>query len=64
MPMPVINIGALFIGRENREGENGSGDATEDDDDTDAEAGGFGRRRGLKDYWVNCKCSRKLDLKI
>ncbi len=40
MLMPVINIGALFIGREDREGNDGSGDATEDDDDTDVEAGG------------------------
>jgi hypothetical protein len=43
MSMPVIDIGALFIGRENREGDDGSGIATEDDDDTDAEAGGYTR---------------------
>jgi hypothetical protein len=41
--MPVIDIGALFIGREDREGDNGSGVAMEDDDDTDAEAGGYAR---------------------
>ena len=41
--MPVIDIGALFIGREDREGDDGSGVATEDDDDTDAEAGGYAR---------------------
>ena len=41
--MPVINIGALFIGREDQEGNDGSGIATEDDDDTDAEAGGYAR---------------------
>jgi hypothetical protein len=41
--MPVINIGALFIGREDWEGINGSGVATEDDGDTDAEAGGYAR---------------------
>ncbi len=41
--MPVIDIGALFIGREDREGNDGSGVATEDDDDTDAEAGGYAR---------------------
>jgi hypothetical protein len=41
--MPVINIGALFIGREDWEGINGSGVATEDDDDTDVEAGGYAR---------------------
>jgi hypothetical protein len=53
MSMPVIDIGALFIGREDREGDDGSSVAMEDDDDTDAEAGGgtrawagrFGRRR-------------------
>ena len=38
--MPVIDIGALFIGREDWEGNNGSSVATEEDDDTDAEAGG------------------------
>ena len=37
---PVIDIGALFIGREDREGDDGSGIATEDDDDTNVEAGG------------------------
>jgi hypothetical protein len=41
MSMPVIEIGALFIEREDREGDDGSGVATEDDDDTDAEAGGY-----------------------
>ena len=41
--MPLINIGTLFIGREDWEGDNGSGVATEDDDDTDAEAGGYAR---------------------
>jgi hypothetical protein len=40
--MPSIDhIGALFIGREDREGDDGSGVATEDDDDTDTEAGGY-----------------------
>jgi hypothetical protein len=43
MLMPVINIGMLFIGREDREGNNSSGAATEDDDDTEAEAGGYVR---------------------
>jgi len=38
--MPGINIGALFIGREDWEGDDGSGVSTEDDDDTDVEAGG------------------------
>ena len=42
-PMPVIDIGALFIGREDQEGDDGSGVATEDDDETDAEAGGYAR---------------------
>jgi hypothetical protein len=41
--MPVIDIGALFIGQEDREGNDGSGVATEDDDDTNAEAGGYAR---------------------
>jgi GrpB-like predicted nucleotidyltransferase (UPF0157 family) len=43
MPMPVIDIVALFIGREDREGDDGSDVATEDDDDTVAEAGGYAR---------------------
>ena len=43
MSMPVIDIGALFIGREDREGDDGSGVATEDDDDTVTEAGGYAR---------------------
>ena len=38
--MPATDIGTLFIGREDREGNNGSGVATEDDDDTDVEAEG------------------------
>ena len=38
--MPAIDIGALFIGREDWEGDDGSGIATEDDDDTDVEAWG------------------------
>ena len=41
--MPAIDIGALFIGREDWEENEGSGIATEDDDDTDAEAGGYER---------------------
>ena len=41
--MPAIVIGVLFIGREDWEGDNGSGVTTEDDDDTDAEAGGYAR---------------------
>jgi hypothetical protein len=39
--MPAIDIGALFIGREDREGDDGSGIAMEDDDNTDVEAGGY-----------------------
>ena len=39
MLMPAINIGMLFIGREDWEGDDGSGVATEDDDDTNTEAG-------------------------
>ena len=41
--MPAIHIGALFIGREDWKGDDGSGIATEDDDDTDAEVGGYAR---------------------
>jgi hypothetical protein len=41
MSMPVINIFALFIGREDWECDDGSVVATEDDDNTDAEAGGY-----------------------
>ena len=41
--MPAIDIGALFIGREDQEGNDGSGIATEDDDDTNVEAGGYAR---------------------
>jgi hypothetical protein len=41
--MPAIDIGTLFIGREDRVGDNGSGVVTEDDNDTDAEAGGYAR---------------------
>ena len=38
--MPAIGIDTLFIGREDWEGDDGSGVATEDDNETDAEAGG------------------------
>jgi hypothetical protein len=41
--MPAIDIGALFIGREDWEGNNSSGVTKEDDDETDAEAGGCSR---------------------
>jgi hypothetical protein len=43
MLMPLIDIGTLFIGREDREGDVGSSVVTEDDDDTDAEVGGYAR---------------------
>ena len=39
--MPVIDIGALFIGRVGRDGDDGSGVLTEDDNDTNVEAGGY-----------------------
>jgi hypothetical protein len=39
--MPAIDIGVLFIGREDREGDDGSGIVTEDDNKTDMEAGGY-----------------------
>ena len=42
MLMPVIDIAALLFGREDREGDKGSGFAMEDDD-TNAEAGGYAR---------------------
>ena len=42
--MPAIDIGVLFIGLEDWEGDDGSGVATEDDDDTDAEGGGVRAR--------------------
>ena len=45
--MPVINVGALFIGREEQEGNDGSGMATEDDKDAALSQfweGIFGRR--------------------
>ena len=43
MSMPSINIDALFIGREDREGNDGSSVVTEDDDNADAEAGEYAR---------------------
>ena len=39
--MPAILIGALFIGREDQEGNDGSSVVADDDEDTDAEAGGY-----------------------
>jgi hypothetical protein len=41
--MLAINIRALFIGRKDREGDDGSGIMTEDDADADAEAGEYAR---------------------
>jgi hypothetical protein len=41
--MPVINFRMLFIGWEDREGDDGSSVTMEDDNDTDAEAGGYAR---------------------
>jgi hypothetical protein len=38
--MPAIGIGALFIGREDREGNNGSGVTMEDDDPPTRKRGG------------------------
>jgi hypothetical protein len=38
--MPAIDIGALFIGRGDQEGNNGSGVVMEYDDDIDAKTGG------------------------
>ncbi len=39
--MPAIDIGALFIGQEDWEGNNGCSVATEDDINADAEAGEY-----------------------
>ena len=39
--MPAIDIGTLFIGQEDWEGNDGSGAATEDDNNADAEAGEY-----------------------
>jgi hypothetical protein len=41
--MPAIDIGLLFIGREDWEGNDGSGVVMEDDYNTEAEAGGYAR---------------------
>ena len=49
--MPAINIGMLFIGREDWEGDVGSGVAMEDEDDTNAEAGGY-----MRDFLVIILC--------
>ncbi len=43
MSMPSINIGALLIGREDREGNDSSGVATEDGDNADLDAGEYAR---------------------
>ena len=39
----MIDIGALFIGQEDREGNNGSSITKEDDNETNTEAGGCAR---------------------
>ena len=41
MLMPTIYVGALFIGREEREGDDGNGVATEDNGAAKAEAGEY-----------------------
>ena len=41
--MPAINIGTLFIEREDQEGDDSSGIVTEDDDNPKLEAGGYAR---------------------
>jgi hypothetical protein len=55
MSMPVIDVGTLVIGWEDREGDDGSGVATEDDDDTDADAGG---------YVLNLRTNDVFDVKV
>ena len=60
-------IGALFIGREDQEGDNGSGVATEDDDDTDAEAGGYVcnfLEVVLRRLWEGCFGMRRMTTKM
>ena len=64
--MPAIDISALFIGREDREGDNGSDIATEDDDNTDVEAGGYARdflEVVLRRLWEGCFGRRRMTTK-
>ena len=64
--MPGINIGALFIGREDREGDDGSGVATEDDGNTNVEAGGKARdflEVVLHRLWEGCSGRRRTTMK-
>ena len=57
----------LFIGREDREGDDGSGVATEeDDDDTNSEAGGYARdflEEILRRLWEGCFGKRRTTTK-
>ena len=65
--MPAIDISALFIGREDWEGNDGRGVTTEDDDDTDAEAGGYARNFLevlLRRLWEGHFRSRKTTMKM
>ncbi len=58
----------LFIGREDREGDNGSSVATEeDDDDTNSEAGGYARdflEVILHRLWEGCFGKRRTTTKM
>jgi len=65
--MPAIDIGALFIGREDWEGDDGRGVTTEDDDDTDTEVGGYARdflEVVLRRLWEGRFRSRKTTMKM
>ena len=65
--MPAIYISTLFIGREDWEGDDGSGVATEDDDDTDAEVGGYAcdfLEVVLRRLWEGSFGSRRMAMKM
>jgi hypothetical protein len=64
--MPAILIGALFIGREDQEGNDGSSVVAEDDEDTDAEAGGYAHdflEVVLHRLWERCSGRRRTTTK-
>ena len=57
MSMPAINVGALFIGWEDREGDDGSGVATYDDDGADGVVGEYTHdflEVALSQLWEGC----------
>ena len=64
--MPAIDVGALFIGWEEWEGNNGSGVATGDDDHADAEAGEYARKfleDALSQLWEGLSGRRMITAK-